>query len=144
MLLPTVAKLQQQVDALNRDKLRFEVDVLKRLEENKEFAAKSTKVLIDASCRDVIAGIEAEFSMSDRLKAHLIGRNEPVFEALFNEFHDPKMATLNTKIEELQGWVRERNHRDAQVESYITNLERDRPDEGAKIKMASRASWTRS
>ena len=43
---------------------------------------------------------------------------------------------LNTKIDELQAWVRERNNRDAQVENYITNLERDRPDEGVQIKMA--------
>ena len=33
--------------------------------------------------------------MSDRLKTHLIGRNEPVFETLFNQFHDPTMAALN-------------------------------------------------
>ena len=59
-----MSKLQQQVDALNRDKLRFEVDILKRLEENKEFAAKSTKALVDASCRDVIARIEAEFAIA--------------------------------------------------------------------------------
>ena len=43
---------------------------------------------------------EAEFSMSDRLKAHLIGRNEPVFETLFNQFHDPKMAALNITIDD--------------------------------------------
>ena len=135
-LLGMVAKLQQQIDALNRDKLRFESDVLKRMEEHKEFAAKSTRAFIGESCRDVLAGIEAEFSIGDRLKAHLIGRNEPVFETLFNQFHDPKMAALDIKIDELQAWVRERNTRDAQVESYITNLERDRPGEGIQIKMA--------
>ena len=41
-----------------------------------------------------------EFSMSDRLKAHLISRNKSVFETLFNQFHDPKMAALNIKIDD--------------------------------------------
>ena len=43
---------------------------------------------------------EAEFSMNVRLKAHLIGRNESVFETLFNQFHDPKMVALNIKIDD--------------------------------------------
>ena len=42
---------------------------------------------------------EAEFSMSDRRKAHLIGRNEPVFDTLFNQFHDHKLA-LNITIDD--------------------------------------------
>ena len=38
--------------------------------------------------------------MSDRLKAHPAGRNEPVFETLFKQFHDSKMAALNIKIDD--------------------------------------------
>ena len=90
-LLGMVSKLQQQLTESAKRMILFEADILKRLDENKEFAAKSTRALVDESCRSVVAGIEAEFSMSDRLKAHLIGRNEPVFETLFNQFHDPKL-----------------------------------------------------
>ena len=44
-LLGMVAKLQQQIDALNRDKLRFESDVLKRMEEHKEFCCEVNQSL---------------------------------------------------------------------------------------------------
>ena len=46
------------------------------------------------------------------------------------------MKLLNANLNALNTSVRERNNRDAQVESYLAGLERDRPYEGAKIKMA--------
>ena len=118
-LLGTVTKLQQQVDAILREKLRFETDVLKRMDEYKEFASKTTKAFIGETCRDLLAGIDAEFVIGDRLKAHLIGRDGPVFETLFNQFHDPKAAAMDNKIDEIKAWIRERNLRDAQMESYL-------------------------
>ena len=109
----TVTKLQQQVDTILREKIRFEADVLKRMDEYKEFASKTTKAFIGETCRDLLAGIEAEFVIGDRLKAHLIGRDGPVFETLFNQFHDPKAAAMDNKIDEIKAWIRERNMRDA-------------------------------
>ena len=135
-LAATVLQLQQQIEEMKRDKIRFETDILKRLNEHKDFTVKTTKALIDASCQDVVSGIEAEFTMPERFKAHLVGKSEPIFGALFEDFYHIKGLDLNVKIEELQRWVRERIHRDAQVEGYLGNLERDRPDEGATIKMA--------
>ena len=106
------------------------------MDEYKEFASKTTKAFIGETCRDLLAGIEAEFVIGDRLNAHLIGRDGPVFETLFNQFHDPKAAAMDNKIDEIKAWIRERNMRDAQVESYLSSLERDRPGEGVQIKMA--------
>ena len=90
----------------------------------------------DDSYRKLIVGIEAEFAESARLKVHLVGKDAPVSETLFHHFLDPKFKLLNANINALNTWVRECNNRDAQVEGYLAGLERDRPDEGAKIKMA--------
>ena len=129
-------KLQQMVDDMGRDKIRFEADMLKRLDEYKDFTIKSAKVLVDASCRDVVSGIEAEIVMPERFKAHLVGRSEPIFAALFEEIYVPKVAIVNEKIQEMQEWIRERNRRDVQVEGYLAGLERDLPETGAAIKTA--------
>ena len=131
-----MAGLQAKIDALTRDNLRFETDLLKRMEKGKAFVMKSAKVLVDDSYHRIISGIEAEFAESARLKRHLLGKDAPVFEALFDQFFDPKLKLLNANLNALNTWVRERNNRDTQVETYLAGLERDRPDEGAKIKMA--------
>ena len=121
---------------MNRDKIRFETNILKRLDEYKDFTVKSAKVLVDTSCRDVVSGIEAEFVMPERFKAHLVGKSEPIFAALFEEIYVPKATIVNEKIEEMQNWIRERNRRDVQVEGYLAGLERDLPGNGAAIKTA--------
>ena len=135
-LLTLISKMQQQIDALHRDKLRFEMDLLKRIEDNKEFSAKTTKAFVEASCRDVVRGIELEFTTADRFKSLLVGHDEPIFAALFEEVYVPKANIVKEKIDEIQAWIRERTNRDAQVENYISMLERDRPDEGVQIKLA--------
>ena len=98
VLSATVLKLQQMVDDMGRDKIRFEADLLKRLDEYKDFAIKSAKILVDASCRDIVSGIEAEIVMPERFKAHLVGRSEPIFAALFDDLYVPKVAIVDQKI----------------------------------------------
>ena len=124
------------MDEMSRDKIRFETDMLKRLDEYKNFAVKSAKVLVDTSCRDVVSGIEAEFVMPERFTAHLVGKSEPIFAALFEEMYIHKATLVNEKIEEVQNWIRDRTRRDVQVEGYLAGLERDLPDNGTAIKTA--------
>ena len=49
----------------------------------------------------VIVGIEAEFAESARLKRHLLGKDAPVFETLFDQFLDPKLKLLNANLNAL-------------------------------------------
>ena len=128
--------MQQRLEEMNHEKVLFEAKLLRRLDDYKEFAGKSTKVTIDLACQDVLNGIEAEFTRPERFMAHLRGRNEPIFESLFDELYQARINNINVKIEELQYWVMERTRRDAKVESYLAGLERDLPGEGATIKMA--------
>ena len=135
-LSAAVLQMQQRLEEMNHEKVLFEANLLKRLDDYKEFAGKSTKVTIDLACQDVLNGIEAEFTRPERFKAHLRGRDEPIFESLFDELYQARINNINVKIEELQYWVMERTRRDAKVESYLAGLERDLPGEGATIKMA--------
>ena len=108
-----MASLQAKVDALTRDNLRFETNILKRVDKGKAFVMKSAKVLVDDSCHRIITGIEVEFAESARLKRHLLGKDAPVFETLFDQFLDPKLKLLNANLNALNTWVRVRNNRDA-------------------------------
>ena len=72
-----MANLQAKVDALTRDNSRFEIDILKRVDEGKTFAMKSAKTLVDDSYHKIINEIEAEFAESARLKGHLLGKMRP-------------------------------------------------------------------
>ena len=85
-----MASLQAKIDALTRDNLRLETNILKRVDDSNAFVMKSSKVLVDDSYHCVIIGIDVEFAESARLKRHLLGRDDPVFKTLFDQFLTPK------------------------------------------------------
>ena len=100
-LSAAVLQMQQRLEEMNHEKVLFEAKLLRRLDDYKEFAGKSTKVTVDLACQDVLSGIEAEFTRPERFKAHLRGRNEPIFESIFDELYQARINNINAKIEEL-------------------------------------------
>ena len=71
----TIMKLQAKLEAITRDNLRFDADVLKLIEEGRTFALNSAKAMEDESGECVICGIEAEITIKERFARHLVGKD---------------------------------------------------------------------
>ena len=137
-LMGIIENLQKKVDGITVDCMRFQTDIVKRLDENKTFAFKTAQTMVETSAQDVRAGIAKEILDPERFSKHITGHDAPILQPLVEAIMDAKIKLLNANISALNSWVRGRNERDVKVDSYLEDLYAIRPQEGDQVKSAFR------
>ena len=67
---------------------------------------------------------------------HLKGHSEPILKPLVDEIMQDKMDDIGMKIAAMNSWINVKTQRDAEVEQYLQEVHRRRPEEAPIVETA--------